>query len=313
MIQSRPKQSRARKHPGEDWIEQVHVDLVGLWEAASFRVVEAYEVVVGPRWRIELEVQPYAEIWLIQHGTCSITLGERFAVAGPGEVAVLLPGPHRISANGGPNTLALSGFGCSLVLFDGVDLLQQLELPLVLPRPSSELLTSIDNAVAASRNDATDRIFRTRAWAELAIAEVVSISTATLPRLATTSSLDDLRPEVSSALAYIAEHYADPLDIRTLASAVYLSPQHLTRCFRESLGVAPMSYIRRHRLGRARNKLIDTDRPVTEIMREVGFKSLAHFSRAFKSQFGTSPTAMRELARAERDVQSAPATGSSER
>jgi AraC-like DNA-binding protein len=300
--------SPCSEHPGEDWIKQIHVDLVGLWEAASFRVVEAYEVVVGPRWRIELDVQPYAEIWLIQDGTCSITLGERDAVAGPGEVAVLLPGSQRISANAGLGPLALSGFGCSLVLFDAVDLLEQLELPLVLSRPSAALLASIDNAVAASRRGAADRIFRTRAWAELAIAEVLSISTATLPRLAATSPLDGLRPEVSSTLAYIADHYADPLDIRTLASAVYLSPQHLTRCFRETLGVAPMSYVRRHRLGRARDRLMDTDRPVTEIMRDVGFKSLAHFSRAFKNQFGTSPTLLRQLAHAERDLRCASKT-----
>jgi AraC-like DNA-binding protein len=288
-----------RTHPGEDWIEQAHVDLAGLWEGATFRVIEAYDVVVGPRWVIDLEVQPYAEVWWIREGACALRLGAKEAIARAGEVAVLMPGPKRSSANGGAVPLSLSGFGCSLVLFDGVDLLAQLDVPLVVSNPSVELTSAIERVVRASRGAPPDRIFRTRAWAELALAEVVAQAPLAAADLAARSRLESLRPEVSAALEWIAGHHGDPsLDLRTLAAAVHLSPQHLTRCFRESLGVAPMGYLRRHRLSRARDRLIESDRPVSAIMLEVGLTNLAHFSRAFKNQFGSSPRAFRAIERA---------------
>jgi AraC-like DNA-binding protein len=281
-----------RRHPGEDWIRQVHVDLLGLWEAAALQVVEAYDVAVGPRWRIELDPQPYTEVWLISSGACALELGAQRAVAQPGDVVVLLPGTRRASFNPGPAALALAGFGCSLTLLDGVDLLSMLDCPLVVREPSEELRLAVAAVSRMSRGSDAERIFGARAEAARALMAIAALTRRSFSRPRTS-----LRVEVAAALEFIADHDREPLDVHTIAAAVHLSPQHLTRCFRESLGIAPMAYVRRHRLNRARELLIATPQPVTEVMAAVGFTHLAHFSRAFKLQFGITPKMLQQLSR----------------
>lgn len=279
----------------DDWIRQAHVDLDGLWETATFRLHQAYDVIVKPGWRLDLDVQPWCEIWLIGEGTCTLGLDGETVLAREGDVAILPPGPHRRSANEGSGPLSLLGFGCTLLQFEATDLITQLGLPLVLRRPPAGLCDLIRSAVRAAGGTGPDRVLRARANAELALAEIIGIVRAGLPE--TIPGLV-VREEVRQALAFIAGHYADRLDLATLARAVHLSPKRLARCFREALGVTPMAYLRRYRLERAREQLIATDLPVTQIAYETGFQEPAHFSRTFRAQFGVSARALREHARA---------------
>jgi len=281
----------------DDWIRRAHVDLEDLWESASLRLLEAYDVEAAPHWRLELESQPYGEIWLVRAGRCAVVLGDQSALAGPGEVVVLRPGRRRVSANGAAGPLSLTGFGCSLSAFGAIDLLGGLDLPLVVRDPSPRLVRLIERTVAAARGDRRDRGFRARALAELALAEVVPAEPAA----------PELRPELQGALAFIAEHFGEPLDIAAIARTVHLSPKHLSRLFRETLGLPPMAYLRRYRLNWAREQLVTGDEPITTIGFDAGFSGAAHFSRAFRAEHGVNPRAVRAHARALR------ASGRSER
>ncbi|GAA2756472.1 helix-turn-helix domain-containing protein [Actinopolymorpha rutila] len=277
------------------------MDLVGFWEDAASRLYEAYDVIAGPRWRLELDAQPYGEVWLIREGSCSVALGAQQVVAEPGQVALLRPGPRRVSANAGTEPLSLAGFGCGVLLFGAIDLLGLLKLPLVLPQPSDRLRDLITGTVAASQADRTSRAFRAPALAELALAEIVDLAQADLPDGAGAAApLPDveLRPEVRAVLAHVAQHFGEHLELDDLARAAHLSPKHLARCFRETLGVTPMAYVRRYRLTHARERLVTTDLPVSRIAADTGFADLAHFSRAFRTQFGVSPRILRTHARA---------------
>jgi AraC-like DNA-binding protein len=279
----------------DDWIRQAHVDLDGLWENATFRLHAAYDVIVKPGWRLDLDVQPWCEVWLIREGTCALGLGGDTALAREGDVAILRPGRDRASANNGHGPLALLGFACSLMLYEAIDLVPRLDLPLVLRDPVDRLCDLIQEAVRAAAGKGTDKVFRARAHAELALADLIDAARAELPE-----SIPGLvvREEVQQALAFIGDHYADRLDLATLARAVHLSPKRLARCFREALGVTPMAYLRRYRLERARELLIATDLPVTQIAYDTGFQEPAHFSRTFRAQFGVSARALRDHARA---------------
>jgi AraC-like DNA-binding protein len=262
----------------DEWISRTHVDL---WEPAPVRLLEAYAVEAAPHWRLELDHQPYGEIWLVRDGRCAVTLGDEHALAGPGEVVVLRPDRRRVSANGASGPLALAGFGFSL---PG---LAEIELPLVIRQPSERLRELIEQTVQAAHGDRVDRALRARASAELVLAEIVP---AELPAR-------ELRPEVQAALAHIDAHFGEPLDLAALAAAVHLSPKHLSRLFRDALGIAPIAYLRRHRLHWAREQLLSTDAPVTTIGLEAGFKDTAHFSRAFRAEHGVSPRALRSTTR----------------
>jgi signal transduction histidine kinase/AraC-like DNA-binding protein/ABC-type sugar transport system substrate-binding protein len=99
---------------------------------------------------------------------------------------------------------------------------------------------------------------------------------------------------VRQAMAYIHEHYADPISRTDLAQHVALSEDYLTACFRKELGVTPITYINRFRVHQAQQLLLHTGKSVTEIARDVGFSDSGYFSRVFRREVGLSPTGYRQ-------------------
>lgn len=90
--------------------------------------------------------------------------------------------------------------------------------------------------------------------------------------------------------------YSRPLDIRSLARIACVSEAHFIRTFRATFGETPHRYLQRRRVERAMFLLRESERSVSEICLEVGFRSLGTFGRTFRAIVGESPTAYRERA-----------------
>ena len=88
----------------------------------------------------------------------------------------------------------------------------------------------------------------------------------------------------------IDRRYADDLDIPTLASTAHLSASQFGRLFTQVYGETPHRYLQRRRVERAMTLLRQTDRPVTDVAREVGYDSLGTFSSTFARIVGHSPS-----------------------
>jgi AraC-like DNA-binding protein len=95
-------------------------------------------------------------------------------------------------------------------------------------------------------------------------------------------------------LEYIEANLGAPLGRRKLAEQSYLSMSRFAVLFRTVLGVSPGDYVREVRLQRGQTMLLFTTLTVCEIAQHCGFKSEFHFSRLFKSRFGSSPTFYRD-------------------
>jgi AraC-like DNA-binding protein len=90
--------------------------------------------------------------------------------------------------------------------------------------------------------------------------------------------------------------YAQPLDVPTLARIAHVSEAHFIRTFRATFGETPHRYLQRRRVERSMFLLRETDRSVTEISIDVGFRSLGTFSRTFRDIVGRSPSEYRRSA-----------------
>ena len=88
--------------------------------------------------------------------------------------------------------------------------------------------------------------------------------------------------------------FAEPLDVRTIASVAHVSPAHFSRSFRAVFGETPHRYLQRRRVERSMFLLRETDRRVTDICFDVGFTSLGTFSRTFHAIVGESPSDYRQ-------------------
>ena len=98
---------------------------------------------------------------------------------------------------------------------------------------------------------------------------------------------------VRQAMGFIHSHYAEPLTREDIAQCVGISADYLTDCFRQELGITPITYLRRYRIRQACDLLKNTDLTITQIAMAVGFSESAHFSRTFHRETGLTPRAYR--------------------
>jgi AraC family transcriptional regulator len=99
---------------------------------------------------------------------------------------------------------------------------------------------------------------------------------------------------VLRALCYIQNHLDDAIALEDLARVAHFSPFHFHRVFRGMVGESVMEHVRRLRLERAAHGLRFTDSPVTRLAFEAGYEAHEAFTRAFRAQFGESPSRFRE-------------------
>lgn len=81
--------------------------------------------------------------------------------------------------------------------------------------------------------------------------------------------------------------------INELASRVGTNSKRLNTAFRNHAGVTVFEYLREERMKEAQRLLRNTGYSISDIAVHVGFSSCANFSTAFRTRFGSSPSAFR--------------------
>jgi CheY-like chemotaxis protein len=95
---------------------------------------------------------------------------------------------------------------------------------------------------------------------------------------------------VRKAMAYIHEHYPEPISREELAAHTGVSERHLNRCFLQETGMAPIAYLNRFRIQKAKCLLKENDRTITDVMGATGFSDSSYFTRVFRREVGQSPS-----------------------
>ena len=96
---------------------------------------------------------------------------------------------------------------------------------------------------------------------------------------------------LEKVMNYINNNISNPsLSVELIASEVGLSRVHLHRKLRQLTNQTTRDLIRNQRIQLAARLLKEKNLPVSEVAYTVGFSSPAHFTTAFKSMFGVSPS-----------------------
>jgi len=96
-------------------------------------------------------------------------------------------------------------------------------------------------------------------------------------------------PHLSNAVRMMSENIEEPISPSEIAQEIGISTRQLERLFGRHMNCSPKKYYVDMRLHKARNLLLQTEKPVTEIAYLCGFTSSAHFARVFRNQYGVSP------------------------
>jgi AraC family transcriptional regulator len=100
---------------------------------------------------------------------------------------------------------------------------------------------------------------------------------------------------IHSVQSYIETHLDEPLNREVLAGIANFSVPHFHRIFTGCVGENIASYVRRIRLQRAGYKLRGGAVDITQVALAAGYHSHAAFGKAFKQQYGLSPSEFRQL------------------
>ena len=93
---------------------------------------------------------------------------------------------------------------------------------------------------------------------------------------------------------FIHEHYSRKMALQELAAASAMSVTRLCRHFKKVTGQTITEYIKRYRIDRAKELLIEDEKSITWIAYEVGFESHSYFDRTFHEVTRLTPQEFRK-------------------
>lgn len=98
---------------------------------------------------------------------------------------------------------------------------------------------------------------------------------------------------IRESAAYINQHYYEQLDRDSLARLASLTGSYYSVLFKRYMGCTLVSYISRVRMDKAMQLLKETNLPIAEVARQVGFEDALYFTRVFSRAVGMTPRAFR--------------------
>jgi AraC family transcriptional regulator, L-rhamnose operon transcriptional activator RhaR len=109
----------------------------------------------------------------------------------------------------------------------------------------------------------------------------------------TEAGAGETHPAVVSAMRMMEAQPEHPWTLTELADSLHLASGYLVRLFKSATGLPPMTYLARHRVEVAAERLLHTDSPINRIGESVGWPDQNYFARRFRAHYGMSASTYR--------------------
>ena len=107
--------------------------------------------------------------------------------------------------------------------------------------------------------------------------------------------MKDQKEVVQKVIDYIERNLEKEINLDDIAKNIGYSKFHLNRIFTEQTRVTIYKYLQNRRLTIAAEKLVNTDKPITQIAYEAGYDTQQAFSFAFKQVYLYPPKTYRNI------------------
>lgn len=155
-----------------------------------------------------------------------------------------------------------------------------------------EILECIESAWQACVQEAPGYEFAVRS----SLSNVILRLQPYLPVVAQKPAAKNMRDgeRIKTMLSFIHENYARELNDSRIAACAAISESECLRCFKATVGVTPIRYLRCYRIQRAAELLTGTEESVADIAAACGFQDVSHFTKTFRQMKGCTPTVWRK-------------------
>jgi len=171
-----------------------------------------------------------------------------------------------------------------------IDLLERMVHPA--PVISRLLLSAAD---VLGGNEALDTLFRQQLTDLLATRHLAAHTASPATFQPTVGGLSPM--VLRRAIKRLRSDSNADVSLAALASDAGLSRFHFCRAFKESTGLSPHAWLRKHRLEQTMNMLRDTDESMASIAAALGYSSQTAFAAAFRKLTSETPSDWRRRKR----------------
>jgi AraC-like DNA-binding protein len=268
------------------------------WSGVTIEVVHADLYPCAPSWRIAPTTTNRHGLFFVWKGHGWIErAGVRFAIA-PGDLNFWRAGLRYCAGHDPRQPLTVLSIGLRLKGPGGSDPLLALAVPdrlSLTPEEARRFVAAANEVVAAQtqRTATSSLAVQGAALSLLALALRLAEEAPAERRHGVIPPRHGESTRLAQVLAHIDAHLHERLSLPTLARVARLSPAYFAAFFRERTGTTAMDHVRRRRIAEARALLRESDAPIEEIARRVGYPDPFHFSRLFRRLVGKSPSAYR--------------------
>ena len=102
------------------------------------------------------------------------------------------------------------------------------------------------------------------------------------------------RERFREIIAYINNHYAEPLTLAEIAEHTGLTREYFCRFFKRNMGISFLEYVNEVRLSHIYHDLFHTDQSISRLMENNGFTNQKLFNQSFKKRYGRTPSQVRK-------------------
>ena len=101
--------------------------------------------------------------------------------------------------------------------------------------------------------------------------------------------------KITNIIEFIHNNYNEKISIDEMAEMAEMSINSFHRLFKKATNDTPIQFIKKIRLGRARELILHKNMKSIEASEKVGYDSVTQFSREFKRYYGVTPGKISEL------------------